>query len=153
MRLILVIAILVSSCAPISPEERGIEVDHSIHKVYNQDKAMLMLERMAEDHFDRKLDNIFERAHIWWTTTLCPYSDDPAVVYEGQCYYGRMWSCQDMYVALPISGKTCGSALLHEFAHCLTMHLAGSGWADHDHRGEIWDLVAEAHNISCERGW
>lgn len=135
----------------MTPEERGIEVDRSIHKIYNQDKALLELEGMAEDHFGRHLDNIFERFDVWWTTTICPYSDDPAVIYEGICYYGRMWSCQEAYVALPLTGGICGSALLHEFAHCLTMHLTGSGWADADHKGEIWAIVAEAHSRACNR--
>ena len=133
----------------MTPEERGIEVDRSIVKVYNQDKAMLYLEGLAELHYSTKLGDAFEDAVIWWTTTPCPWSGDPAVIYEGQCNYGRMWSCGEIYVALPSTGKTCGSALLHEYGHCLTMLIHGHG--DAGHAGDVWPLVAEAHGVSCAR--
>jgi hypothetical protein len=133
---------LMAACAPPGPEARGIPLrdcepgvecnvyDSDIHKVYNQDKAMLMFERMVEDTFGRSFDNVWQSTEVWWTTAQCPYSDEPAVVQDNVCYHGKMYSCQEMYVALPKTGKTCGSALLHEFGHCLSMHLAGSGFAD-----------------------
>ncbi len=133
------------------PEERGIEVDRDIYKVYNQDKAMLLFESMVEDATGHKFDNAFQAAQVWWATTRCPYNDNPAVIYEGECYFGRMWSCSEIYVALPDSGTTCGSALLHEFAHCLSMLSVGHG--DASHTGPLWEVVAEANAISCGRGW
>jgi hypothetical protein len=135
----------------MSPEERGIEVDRSIVKVYNQDKAMLLFESMVEDATSSELGNAFEETTVWWATTTCPYSDDPAVVYKGQCNYGRMWSCGEIYVALPKAGKTCGSALIHEFGHCLSMHL--DGHYDADHNGYLWPIAQRASREACERGW
>jgi hypothetical protein len=134
----------------MTPEERGIEVDYSIHKVYNQDKAMLDLETTAEDHYGIRLDNLFEHTKVWWTTTRCPYSDDPAVIYNNECFYGRMWGCMEIYTALPESGVTCGSALVHEFAHCLMMEMFNND-GDADHSSDIWALVSEAHNRACVR--
>lgn len=143
------IACLALACGSMTPEERGIEVDRSIVKVYNQDKAMLQLEGMAEDFYGVRLSNEFESTKVWWATTPCPYTDDPAVIYENHCYYGRLWSCGEIYVALPRSGKTCGSALLHEFGHCLMMIIKGYG--DANHSSDVWPLVAEAHGLACAR--
>ena len=154
IKYLLTIALLSACDLSVSPEERGIEVDHSIHKVYNQDKAMLLFEGMVEDFYDVKIPNRWNDTTVWWTTTTCPYNDNPAVIYDGECYFGRMWSCHEMYVALPEEGKTCGSALLHEFGHCLMMmHVAGNNFGDANHVTEIWDIVEEANQIACSRGW
>jgi len=136
----------------MTPEDRGIEVDRETSSlgVPVQSKALLQLEGMTEDLYSISLDNEFEDAVIWWTTTTCPRTGDPAVIYESDCFYGRMWGCQELYVALPKSGKTCGSALLHEFAHCLMM-VVFEGNGDASHEGDIWDVVTEAHRLSCVR--
>jgi hypothetical protein len=151
MRILLIIAML-AACGPMTPEDRGIEVDHAMSSlgVFNQSKAMLDLEGMAEDHYLAQLDNLFQDTQVWWTTTLCPGTGSPAVIYKDKCNYGRMWNCQELYVAAPLNEKTCGSALLHEYAHCLRMALF-EGDGDADHTSDIWELVADAHDRACTR--
>ncbi len=147
MRVVFPLLLLFLACAPMSPDERGIVVGPSIHKVLDQDKAMLRLEGIVSDYYNVPVYDLFEETKVWWATTRCPYRDEPAVVYRNKCYHGRMSSCGEMYVAIAESGKTCGTALLHEFGHCLGMELFGD--ADASHSGDMWDLVATAHGLAC----
>lgn len=151
MRIFLTLALLLASCSPLTPDERGITVDRDLSAlgVPVQSKALLELEGMAEDHYSVSLANAWQDAVVWWTTTKCPKTLDPAVIYQNGCYYGRMWSCDEIYVALPRGGTTCGSALLHEYGHCLRMLLFGDG--DAGHKSDIWELVAVAHERACVR--
>ena len=150
MRLVILLAL--TACAPMTPEERGIVVDYEVSnlEVFSQRQAMLDLETLAEERYTVHLDNLYEESQVWWTTTICPGDRRPAVIYRDECFAGRMWDCREMYSALPISGITCGSALLHEFAHCLRMEIF-DGDGDASHSSDIWQLVAEAHERSCIR--
>jgi hypothetical protein len=149
---ILIITIIAFSGCTTGPDARGIEVT-DIYKIYNQDKARMILEGLVEEEYKIRIDNVFENSTVYWTDTICPYSDNYAVVYEGRCHFGRMWSCQEQYVAINGKGNTCGTALLHEHAHCLLMTMF-NGYDDADHTDDIiWGIVEEAQEIACNRGW
>ena len=158
LRPVLALALVLAGCYnpwgdPNWPEIRDIEVAGT-YKQYNQDKAMLLAEAMIEDEFGLKFDNVWENTTVYWAHTRCPHSDSYAVVYKGECYYGIMWSCREMYVALSNKDPayTCGSALLHEFGHCL--HIEAFGHGDHGHEHEDWwQVIGEAAAQSCERNW
>lgn len=154
-KLYLIFILLLVACGPMTPEERGIKVTDDF-KIYNQDKAMFTLQYTIEDYYNVRMDNDFIfQTKVYWTDTPCPYSDDWAVVYKGKCNAGRMWSCQEMYVAKKKSDPdhTCGTALLHEFGHCIRQELGFSTSGDDHWDDEFWGVVAEADAISCNRGW
>jgi hypothetical protein len=146
-------ALALVACAT-GPEARGIEVS-DIYKVYNQDKAMFLAQTMVEDHYDVRYGNLFLDTTVYWADTKCPYSDEYAVVHEGKCYHGKMWSCGEMYVAISSLGTTGYTALLHEFGHCLYMeqidpnHL---GCPDHSDAA-FWSIIGAATAVSRDRGW
>lgn len=131
------------------------------YKVHDQDKAMLLTESYVEDSYGLDLDRVWESSKVFWVTTVCPYHKDQyAVVYKGKCSYGRMWGCQDMYVALSNKDpeRTCGSALVHEFGHCLRGKLGLPTYLcpgmDAPHKDiYFWSIIRRAHDETCNRGW
>ncbi len=150
----LIILALVATSCDTGPDHRGIEVNEDIIAVYNQDKAMLLFEAMVEDAFGVRLDNVWQDTTVWWADTSCQGRDGYGIQWGRGCVAGIMWSCSEMYVALSNADpeRTCGSALIHEFGHCLSGHILG-GQLDGEHAGPIWDVVAEAGHIACARGW
>ena len=138
-------------CHPGTPEERGIEVS-DVYKVYNQDKAMFTAQYLIEDEFDVELGDIIQSTIVYWTDTKCPYTDDIAVIYNGRCTPGRMWSCKEMYVAMYNDDRTCGSSLIHEFGHCLHGKIFSVKDDDHSHEA-FWSIISEAQDVSCSREW
>lgn len=155
MRATLVALCLLASCSDVqTPEERGIAVTDKIG-IFNQSKALFWAQTLVEDEYQIDLGDLSTSGTvIYWTDTKCPKNGQYAVIYDGKCNYGRMWSCDEIYVAL--SGvdpeRTCGSALLHEFGHCLSMAMGLGG--DNSHSDErLWGVISEAKNYSCERGW
>jgi len=138
----------------MTPEERGIVVTDD-YKILGQEKAMFTLEYMVGDYYNEHIIDLQFRSTVYWTDTVCPYKDDWAVVYDGMCHYGRMWSCEEMYVAKNKNNpnSTCKTALLHEFGHCIRQEL-GMPTGDGDHwDDEFWEIVAAAKLDSCNRGW
>lgn len=130
-----------------------IETDPSIVAVHDQGKAMLLARADVETHFDVVVPE--HDVNVSWTSTPCPYRlDHYAVVYRSECLYGIMWSCDEIFVALSNRDeqRTCGSALVHEYGHCLRLALGWSG--DHNHSaGEFWAVNRATHHETCERGW
>lgn len=124
-----------------------------IYKVYNQDKAMFLAEGRFEDKY-RVISDAFDRAEVFWTDTWCPYEDTIAVIVDGVCYRGIMWDCGSMYVALSVKdmNRTCPTALIHEFGHCLLMD---AGWdADGLHKDlDFWNFMTEVRHETCDRDW
>ena len=49
--------------------------------------------------------------------------------------------------------NTCGTALLHEYGHCIRQELGFSTKGDDHWDDEFWDIVAEAQKVSCDRNW
>ncbi len=147
-RIAILLAVL--GCGPMTPEERGIPVRDE-HKIYNQDKSMLFLEGLIEEAYGVSLDNVWQDTKVYWTDTECPYQDAKAIVIDGVCYNGIMWSCQEMYVSHKDSGKTWDTALLHEFTHCLSGIV--QGYMDHDHSSAIWGVTELANQNARLRGW
>jgi hypothetical protein len=139
----------------MSPEERGIEVADLIG-VFNQDKSMFTAQYMIEDAYGEDFGDLWADATVYWTDTRCPKNGMYAVIYRGQCNYGRMWSCGEMYVALSNLDpeRTAGSALNHEFGHCMYMKMDPHHTGCPDHSDiPFWDLIEESNNIAKERGW
>ena len=134
-------------------EERGIQVNRDIIAIYNQDKSMLLFENMVEDEFNVRLDNVWRNSEVWWADTSCQGRDGYGIQLGRKCVAGVMWDCSDLYVALsdrdPL--RTCGTALLHEFGHCLNGYVFGHRAGDH--KGPMWDVVDAANQIACDRGW
>jgi hypothetical protein len=155
MRLLFTVAIFIiglfltlCSCDP----DRGIETA-DIHKVYNQDKALFLAEVRFEERFGVHTD-AYKYANVIWTDTPCPYADGNAVIYEGECYHGLMFGCDEMYVAIDENNpnRTCGTALMHEFGHCLWAR-AGKGF-DGDHENPaLWGFVKDVKKETCDRDW
>ena len=152
----------------MTPEARGVELqdcdgiencdpfeDHIVG-VFNQNKAMFTAQFMVEDHYGEDFGDLTLNSTVYWTNTRCPKDGQYSVNHNDKCHYGKMWSCDEMYVAL--SGKdpelTCGSALLHEFGHCMKSKMTQFQSLDADHSDtEFWNVIREAHKISCDRGW
>jgi hypothetical protein len=114
---------------------------------------MLLAETRFEEWSGIDTD-AFRRAEVYWTDTPCPYQDGWAVVHEGRCYYGLMWGCDEMYVALNMNDPdhTCPTALMHEFGHCLLMEAGLDPDADHSNDA-FWSFMAQVRQETCNRGW
>lgn len=125
------------------------------YKVHAQDKALLYTQFRVEDSYAVDLGETWEKAKVHWSEEKCPYNrDDYAVVYRERCYYGIMFGCDAIYVALSNldAERTCGSALLHEFGHCLLGAMGFPMDADHEN-DRFWTVIEDAHEETCERGW
>ena len=137
----------------------GIEVDENIVKVHDQDRAMLLGLADVESHYELRVPD--HEAVVFWTSTRCPYHmAEYAVVHQGVCSYGVLWSCEEIFVALSNRDpeRTCKSALLHEYGHCLRMTLGwdsdgcnpdGTGHVD----DEFWLVNANTAQQACLRQW
>lgn len=154
---ILALAILATGSCGGPRTDLGVNFD--ITEVQDQRKAVLTLEGMVEDAFDVHLPNVWEDVNVWWIDTSCVGREGYGIQLDGQCLAGVMFGGRDLYVALSNkdSTRTCGSALLHEFGHYLSIQLWGHAsfapCADSTHTGPIWDVVAEAGAVACDRGW
>lgn len=153
--IILSLFLFVSCTDVMTPEERGIVINRDIYKVYNQDKAMFTAQYMVEDRYEEDFGDLFnKRTKVYWADTNCPYNDNYAVIYRNKCNFGRMWSCDEMYVAISRSGTTHDTALLHEFGHCMKMEMSSLSDGDADHSdGEFWEIIDQAQLVSKQRGW
>jgi hypothetical protein len=157
MKYLLTILILAFSCAgPYMPDERGIEVieDSEGLGVAYQSKAMFQAQYLVEDHYRTDFGDLSTEATVYWTDTLCPKNGEYAVIYDHGCSYGIMWSCDEMYVALSNKDpkRTCGSALIHEFGHCMYMKMFGYRNSEHND-DEFWEVIGDAQKSACDRGW
>lgn len=134
----------------------GIEIA-DVYKIQGQDESLLLAWGRFEEHFKTVVPNpvIDDTVQVFWTDTPCPYRPEQwAVVMDGRCYAGRMWGCDELYVAMNSldPNKTCGTALLHEYGHCLSMQ---AGWGeDASHQNEeLWDNIRTTKKEVCLRGW
>jgi len=153
MRTILIM-LLLAACGPMTPYDRGIEVTDAIG-VLNQSKALFSAQIAVEDHYGVRLGDMHTDAVVYWTDTKCPKNGQYAVIYRGTCVYGRMWSLDEIYVALSNKDpeRTCGSALIHEFGHAMYMEMFDrDGNAAHDD-DEFWDVLVAPMQLACDRGW
>jgi len=165
---LLLLTVALTACGT-GPEARGIKLHdckgdsecdpyESVIGVINQTKAMFTAQYMIEDAYDVDYGDLFNKGTtVYWADTICPKDGQYKVIYKNQCNYGRMWSCNEMYVALSNGNpeRTCGSALLHEFGHCMYMEGIDpnhSGCPDHSDNA-FWAVIEEAQEISCTRDW
>jgi hypothetical protein len=144
-----------AACTPTAPERRGVEVS-GIAELPSQDKAMLTALRMVEDEYGTSFGDLLPDTTVYWADTTCPGDGRYAVIWRGRCYHGITWSCSEMYVALSDLDpeRTTGSALLHEFGHCLYMQLDAnhSGCPDHSDTA-FWGVINQAEVVAKNRGW
>lgn len=150
MKFYLLLQLVVASC--IAGDDHGIETA-DVYKVYEQDKAMLLAETRFEQYYGVE-STAFEWAEVQWTNTPCPYKNAWAVVYQDKCFYGITWDCDEIYVALNKDepNRTCPTALMHEFGHCLRLDAGWDGDADHS-EVEFWDFIGVVRKETCERDW
>lgn len=167
-RLLTLTVIILSACNTVSyPEERGIRLQdcdnddedcdpyEEIIGVTNQTKAMFTAQYMVEDAYNERFGDLFnKRTTIYWVRTVCPEDGLYKVIHNKECVYGKMWSCDEMYVAVSNgdSKRTCGSALLHEFGHCMLMEMGVNADTDHSNNA-FWSVIEEAQDLSCDRDW
>lgn len=170
IKYILAFLLVLSACSDVmSPRERGIKLtdcmgDSScdpyvppVIGVINQSKAMFTAQYLIEDAYEVDFGNLSLEATVYWADTICPKDGLYKIIYGSECNYGRMWSCDEMYVALSNknSERTCGSALVHEFGHCLYMDQIDpyhTGCPDHSDTA-FWNIIDGASTIACNRGW
>lgn len=149
--------LLLTACSVSPPDRRGIDVA-DIYKVSGQDKAMLLAESMVEDAYGYELEHRWQDTTVYWTDTVCYYDDSRyAVLYDyddgpPRCLAGLTFSCQEMYVAVNADRTTCGTALVHEFGHCLHLEIFGIGDGGHTN-ADFWGLIADVAGLVCDRGW
>jgi hypothetical protein len=132
--------------------DRGITVDHTV-VVEHERESMYLLQAYAEERYDINLGDLWFDADVSWVTEDC--DGRPGVWWdrEGYCVAGLMFSCSEIYVAIdsPIEGTVCGTALLHEFGHCLADKIWGG--INTNHTSAIFDDVAVVAADVCSRGW
>lgn len=152
---IIILAAIFTACGVPGPEDRGIEVTDDF-KIQDQEKAMFTLEYMVEDHYGQEVVDLQFDSKVWWTDTPCPYKSEVwAVVHNRECFFGKMWSCKEMYVAKHKNNPSsiCKTALLHEFGHCIRQYLGFPTYGDDHWDDEFWAVVAEANGEVCNRNW
>lgn len=158
MRALAIMLSIVAACAPSTPEERGIAVSEDIYKVRNQDKALLLTESMVEDEYGLEFEHTWQRSTVYWADTKCYYDDSRyAVLYEyrdgpPRCLNGITFGCDQIIVARNDDLDVCGTALVHEFGHCLAVEIFGHGDGDHLD-ADYWGLIEFIAADVCEREW
>lgn len=159
----LLITTLITACVLLSGacDNYRYDVDESIYKIPNQDKALLMLERNIEDFYGNGLflDNLFMDSNFLFVRgEPCPYNSQDSVIItdKGMCVGGIMTSCREMYVAIPddpVEDLTvCGTALLHEHGHCIRQFLGLANSNSHPDK-EFWAVIQETNKYVCGRDW
>lgn len=143
-----IMAALLVSCPTESGPPRPIEVSTNGF-LPNQQKAKVLTLTRVEEHLQMSLSI---PTNTWWTTTPCPYSDEypTAVVHDGKCYAGLLFSCGEIYVAE--RETVAHSAYIHELGHCILLHLGRDGDPEHKNQ-EWWNLIGEVKNEARNRGW
>jgi len=129
-----------------------IEVNTSIFKVLHQDQLTLLAADRFETANGSSVAIVTNPPKVYWVDTTCPYLDDAptAVVIEGRCYFGLMYDCGEIYVA--VKTTLSDSALVHELMHCFLMRAGIT--ADAAHNNIIaWQLVHAINDEANERGW
>jgi len=111
----------------------------------------------AEAHLFRIVGNAYLwdlaeiKTTVYWTTTVCPGTETPSVLWHGQCVGGLMFGCDEIYV--PTFDKLADTELAHELAHCARM-VAGFD-PDRMHADELfWSLIYDYIDDEWGRwGW
>lgn len=151
MIFLLALIICTYSCAL----DRGIETNPEI-TIPTQAETLWLTQRLVEDLYDQDFGMLADNLGISWTDTLCPGTQTPAVLYDDRCLGGIMWNCGEIYVAVSHQdpAKSCGTALPHEFGHCLYMQIDPhhSGCPDHSD-AEFWAVIEAAKTETCARDW
>lgn len=145
------VILLLFACFGCAAELRFEPAHDRPYKVYNQDKAIVVLlgSLRANGYNVPRASELLPVLDVYWYDTVCPYTGDFALIdsRSGRCHYGYSVGTR-VYVSLSNRNPntTCGSALLHEVAHV--------AYGDPGHTDfRFWELVAEAHEFSCLRGW
>ena len=130
-----------------------IKIRDDLYKVMYQDKLIALSAARVEERFNVWLWADEEPPHIYWTDTPCPYfeGNPPAVIHNNRCYYGLMWDCGEIYVALHPDGPAHG-ALAHELGHCWLLRM-GFGGDPHHLLDEWWVWMNEIAAEGQRRGW
>ena len=157
MRVIVCLAVLFGACS----FDPGIPVDDRLPKVRWQDKSMLLYESAVELAYGVELGHEWERANVHWSTEDgCPWYEGTQINVEPHgCVWGVTYGCDQIYVAIDWDGvsdvrdlKPSGTALLHEFGHCLREKVLGDPDGDHSD-DDWWSLVADVRAETAVRGW
>lgn len=141
-------AILLAGC-PSTPGHYGIKLA-PVAEVPGQARALHAMQDAAAAKYGRQLD-VADSAKVFWTDTICPGTDDAAVIYNGRCYHGLTFSCARIYVAINEKEPSdlCATELVHEFGHCVLLTLFGQGDPGHQ-MIEFWELERAAKEaIGC----
>lgn len=86
---------------------------------------------------------------VYWSSEICPGTDQTAVIYQDVCYHGYLYTCADIYVAY--HEVLSDSAFAHELGHCYRLTLFRDG--DRDHLdGEWWQDVADINQGLANHG-
>lgn len=146
----LLLALAITSCAEFVPEDLKVEVIEG-YEVEHQTTAMYFFQGLFEDAFDVDLGTVIPHTKVYWADTRC--DGDYGITWNGECYRGIMWACGKMVIALSQvePGKVCGSSLLHELNHCLSVR--AWGYYDGEHLGASWEVVDDANAFACKEGW
>jgi hypothetical protein len=147
---LLVVAAL-AGCSTLP--DRGIEVSDTI-EVHGQESAMLTAQDMIEREYGRDFGELYLNSNVYWSDSICGRNGAYAVIYQEDCYHGLTFSCAEMYVALSDvdPNHTTGSALLHEFGHCMYITMDGHGDATHSD-DSFWGVINQATIVAKDRGW
>lgn len=151
MQLVVAVVLALASCGYT---HRGIEIDRDVVELEYQNKALFYFESIVEDLFSVELPDVWNDITVYYTTTPCPGTERAAVIYNDVCYSGIMFNCDEVFVAVGDDLRVCGTSLVHEFAHCLSLYLSNGTSYDGNHEGPIWAEVGPyIQNEVCQRGW
>lgn len=159
-RTVVLLLLMIAACDLLDYHYRGIENVDPEFPMPNQRKALFLYEQQVNDWLGVEDRELYKRAQVYYVVDTCPDTDQPSFLhpsaYPPLCVAGTMWRCEEMFVAAHES-VICGSALMHEFTHCLAQHipeLQEHGYGDPQHKGPIWDFMSEFNKAEvCARGW
>lgn len=143
------------------PTRHNVEF-RSDEPVPNQEQAFEIIKERIESAGLGHIDLAYSDTKTYWTDSDCPEGDAyygdhywPVVVYNGKCYRGLHFSCEEMYVAYEPSyedRRLAFSAYAHELVHCFLGHTLGD--ADNNHTEEwAWGEVLGANQDYYRLGW
>ena len=140
--LILLLTALMLGCPGSGPESRGIEVE-SNDVLPGQAEAEALAMDIVGD---------YPNTNIYWTNTVCPTdaAGRTAVIYDGICYAGLTFSCDEIYVAR--RDFMWQTALIHELGHCFRLNMGLYGDAEHE-VSSWWEWMQAINAEVKANGW
>ena len=128
--------------------DRGIVVESNALQ-----KNQVEAEELARNWVSSNLSVALVGVHtnVYWVTTRCTENaNKTSVLWDGHCWEGYMFTCDEIYVAQ--REFLSESAFVHELIHCYQLAVLGDLDAEHVNT-TWWDLAKPINEALKRREW